>query len=26
MNAMETKCVELHAVIKGCANDVVSDL
>ena len=26
INAIEIKCVELHAVIKGCANDVVSDL
>ena len=26
MNAMEIECVELQAVIKGCANDVMSDL
>ena len=26
MNAMEIECVELQAVIKGCANDMMSDL
>ena len=26
MNAMETECVELHAVIKGCANDEMQGL
>ena len=26
MNAMEIERVELQAVIKGCANDVMSDL
>ena len=26
MNAMEIECVELQAVIKGCANDVMQGL